>query len=198
MKVAFDEHVPPAVVEAFQLFANQGRFKASAKGVTFSSSVNYNPDPSDSDYRKGQDDPWIRRFAKSGGKVIVTADKAMKSASHERKALLDEGFIVIFLGKEWAGWKFTRKCAFLLNWSLPIIEVATTAAPGTFWLVPAKWDGSDKLKQISNADLKLEKTKRQKAARAEVAASRARKRASAPEAQTDLLIDPSPPSDKAT
>jgi len=64
--------------------------------------------------------------------------------------------------------------------------------------VPAKWDGPDKLKQISNADLKLDKTNRQKAARAEVAASRARKRASAPEAQTDLLIDLSPPSDKTT
>ncbi len=108
---------------------------------------------------------------------------------------MDEGLIVIFFENQWAQWPFFRKCAFLLNWWLPIIDVATTAEPGSFWRVPTKWDKPDKLAPMSNADLKLEKTKRQQAARAEVAAARARKRAAAPASHPDLLADP-PPSDE--
>jgi len=198
LKVAFDEHVPTALVRVFELFSNERQFKALARGVTVSSAASYAPAPDDHDYLKGRDDPWIRRFAKSGGKVIISGDTNMKRVPHERQALVDEGLIVIFFENKWAQWPFFRKCAFLLNWWLPIIDVVTTAEPGSFWRVPGKWDKPDKLARISNVDLKLEKTKRQKAARAEVAASRARKRASAPASQTDLLIDPPPPTDKAT
>ena len=90
MKVAFDEHIPPALVHAFQAFANEWKFRQLTGGLAVEKAKDYAPKPGDEDYLKGNDVPWIRRFAKGGGKIIITGDTEMISVPHERLALLQE------------------------------------------------------------------------------------------------------------
>ena len=63
MKVAFDEHVPTALVRALQSFAEERQFKRLSGGYEICKAVDYAPAKVDEDYIKKSDVPWIKRYA---------------------------------------------------------------------------------------------------------------------------------------
>jgi hypothetical protein len=84
---------------------------------------------------------------------------------HERLALVELGFIVIFFENQWSGWKFFRKCALLLHW-WPVIAAkirSKRTKPGSFWHIPSNWPEKGKLKAVSNQDPKLLQIEAQRA-----------------------------------
>ncbi|MEA2951836.1 MAG: hypothetical protein QOJ96_1356 [Alphaproteobacteria bacterium] len=121
LKIAFDENVPLALVRVFQTFAKERQLKKQFGEHVIESAADYTPKRGDDDYQKNNDAPWIRRFAKAGGKVIISGNTEMKNVPHERLALVQEGMIVIFFEGRWSQWRFFSKCALLLHW-WPVIE----------------------------------------------------------------------------
>jgi hypothetical protein len=191
LKVAFDEHVPLAMVRAFKSFAEERKLKRLTGGLIIETSKDYAPNKNDADYVEGSDAPWIKRFARAGGSVIVSGDTDMMSQPHERLALLEEGMIVIFFGSQWANWRFFRKCALLLHWWPVITTKVKRAKKGTFWRVPTSWpeEGEGKLQSVSTKDRRLVKIERERAAQPQIAAKRkARREASTQPSLFDGLI----------
>lgn len=135
MKVAFDEHVPAAIARALESFANEQKFKSLTGGLQVERAQDYAPKPSDLDYLENKDAPWIKRYSKSGGQIIISGDTNMMTQPHERLALLEEGMIVVFFGKKWSSWQFFRKCALILCWWPKIVTTVKKAERGTFWRV---------------------------------------------------------------
>jgi hypothetical protein len=88
------------------------------------------------------DVPWIERFAKDGGKVIISGDARMRGKLHEQKALRDAGFIVIFFARRWNNMNAYNKAAMLIRWWPFILGAIEAAAPGQFFEVPCSWHGS--------------------------------------------------------
>jgi PIN like domain len=172
LKVAFDEHVPVAMVRVFQGLATERKLKGLAETLSVESARDYAPKPEDPDYLKRSDVPWVRRFAAAGGKVIISGDTNMTKEDHERLALIEAGMVVIFFGSQWSRWKFHRKCALLLNWWLVIVSTSTKAKPGSFWRVPTSWREGGKLLSIPNTNQKLLKIERQRANQSAIAAAR--------------------------
>lgn len=140
---------------------------------------------------KRSDVPWIERFAKAGGQVVITGNTKMKTDAFERLALLQAGMIVFFFENRWNGWLFWSKTSLLLHWWPLVIAKAKTARRGTFWHIPAEWPDFKKksrhLRQASTEDLKLAKIERQKADGVRIRAERAKKKALA--ARPHDLVD---------
>jgi hypothetical protein len=159
LKIAFDENVPAAMVRVFQTFANEHQLKKLSGDFEVKSARDYTPQRSDPDYAPNNDAPWLKRFAADGGKVVISGDTKMKSVPHERLALIECGFVVIFFESQWSNWKFFRKCALLLHWWPQVATKARRAKPGTFWHIPCNWSEKGRLRKVSNEDpqkLKLE------------------------------------------
>lgn len=74
MKVAFDENVPIAMVRVFQSLAKENQFRKL--GLIVQCAQDYTPKKGDADFLKGNDVPWIKRFANAGGRVILLATLA--------------------------------------------------------------------------------------------------------------------------
>ena len=89
MKVAFDENIPIAMVRVFHTFANEHQLRKLAGNVTIRSASDYTPKLGDHDYVSRNDEPWIKRFAADGGKVIISGNTRMMWVPHERLALLN-------------------------------------------------------------------------------------------------------------
>lgn len=176
MKIAFDENIPIAMVRVFKTFAAERQLQYLTRGLTIESAKDYTPDPSDADFVKKNDVPWIRRFSAAGGKVIISGDTEMQNQPHERLALVQEGMIVVFFEKKWAGWQFCHKCALLLHWWPVIVCTIKKAQPGSFWHVPTKWDGEGSLRSVSNRDKKALKVERQMRAQTKIAGERRKRR----------------------
>jgi PIN like domain len=176
LKVAFDEHVPAALVRMFSGFAQERQFRRQLSGLEVSSAKDYVPSISDPDYVPNSDAPWIRRFSSAGGRVIISGDQSMMSVPHERLALIEEGMTVIFLGPAWSNAKFFRKCAAVMNWWPSIARTAKTAAQPSFWRVPSTWEEAGDLQALKIEDPKFLKIERQKAAQETVAAARMKRR----------------------
>lgn len=166
MKIAFDENIPAAMVRVFQTFASERQLRKLVGGnFEIKSAADYTPRPGDIDYRAKDDTPWLRRFAADGGKVVISDNRDMKYVPHERLALVELGFIVIFFESQWSGWKFFRKCALLLHW-WPVIAAkikSKRTMPGSFWHIPSNWPEKGKLRAVSNEDPRLLKIEAQKA-----------------------------------
>lgn len=191
MKVAFDEHVPLAMVRVFQLLSAERKFKTFSGGLTVEHAKDFAPNPNDPDFDRGSDVPWIRRFASAGGKIIISGDTAMMKQDHERLALLQTDMIVIFFGSEWSNWKFHRKCALLLNWWMAIVATSQRAKPASFWRIPTTWERDGNLHEMPTFNKKLIKQELQKAAQSEIAERRRAKRQAASFADLPDLFDQS-------
>lgn len=183
MKVAFDEHIPLAMVRAFQTFASERQLRHLSSGLVIESARDYAPKDGDGDFQRGSDVPWIRRFAKAGGRIIISGDTNMMREPHERLALIESGMIVFFFSSKWSGWKFFRKCSLLLHWWPDIASRAKRAKKGTFWRIPSNWNEKGRLEAVSTEDRKLVKITSQKAAQGKVAAKRRAKRSNQSPAQ---------------
>jgi hypothetical protein len=122
LKVFFDQNVPIGLVRVLQNFASENQFRRISGNFIIKAAADYTPKIGDDDYRPKDDVPWLKRFAEDGGKVVISGDVRMKNRPHERLALIEHGFIVIFFEAQWSDWKFWRKCALLIHWwplSLP-------------------------------------------------------------------------------
>jgi hypothetical protein len=150
LKVAFDENFPITMVRVFQTLAKENQFRKL--GLIIECAQDYSPKPSDADFQKGNDVPWIKRFASAGGRVIISGNSRMMSVPHERKALLDEGMVVLFFENSWNNWKFFAKSALLLFWWPAIARQLKTAKPKSFWRIPSIWIEKEKLRKIPTDD----------------------------------------------
>lgn len=159
MKVAFDQNVPIGVVKVLQAFANEKQFSRISGNFTIKSAQDYTPKPGDADYRPKDDTPWLKRFADDGGKVVISGDVQMRSKPHERLALIEHKFLVIFFEKQWSDWKFWRKSALLVHWWPVIASKIRRYKKPSFFHVPCNWVEDGELRWVSNKDpkeLKLE------------------------------------------
>lgn len=165
MKIAFDENVPNALVKVFQTFANERQLKRVIGDFEVKSAVDYTPKPSDRDYVRKSDVPWIKRFADDGGKVIISGNTEMKHVPHERLALIQAGMLVFFFDGKWNNWDFFRKCSLLIyHWPAIASRIKRVKAPA-FWHIPLSWNDKAKLRKTSTDDpkkLKLERSVRPK------------------------------------
>jgi hypothetical protein len=89
LKIAFDEHIPQAIAEAFK--ALQGENAILRCEIV--SARDYAVPRAESDV------PWLQRFAADGGKVVISGDAKMRGKLHEQRALAAAGFVVIFLAR---------------------------------------------------------------------------------------------------
>lgn len=162
MKVAFDENIPMAMVRVFQTFASERQLKKLVGNFIIQSAKDYTPQTNDDDYEPKNDVPWIRRFAKAGGRVIISGNTDMKAIAHERLALIECGMVVIFFEPRWNGWGFFEKCAHLMHWWPVIAAKARRGKKGTFWHVPLNWtaQANGRLRAVSNRDPKALKLER--------------------------------------
>jgi hypothetical protein len=170
VKVAFDENVPMALVRVFERFAEERQFKKLTGNFAIESAKKYTPSLTDNDFEPKNDVPWIRRFYRAGGRVVISGNTDMRSVPHERLALIECGMLVVFFPDKWNGWGFFDKCAHLMHWWPVIAAKARRGKKGTFWYVPLNWTAQSggKLKPVSNRDpkeLKLEKQAKSKASR---------------------------------
>lgn len=177
MKIAFDQNVPIGLVRVLQNFANEHQFRKISGNFIIKSAADYTPKPGDADYRAKDDVPWLKRFADDGGKVVISGDVRMKSRPHERLALIEHGFIVIFFEAQWSDWKFWRKCALLIHWWPVIAAKIKRARKASFYHVPCNWVEDGKLRWVSNKDPKLLRIE-QKARAAKLRRKKAKKAAS--------------------
>ena len=155
MKIAFDQNVPIGLVKVLQNFASEKQFRKISGNFIIKSAADYTPKPGDGDYLPKNDVPWLKRFADDGGKVVISGDVRMKSRPHERLALVEHGFIVIFFEAKWSDWKFWRKCALLIHWWPVIAAKVKRARNASFYHVPCNWVEDGKLRWVSNKDPKL-------------------------------------------
>jgi hypothetical protein len=180
LKIAFDENVPAAMVRAFQAFASERQLRKITGGFEIKSAADYAPKPGDPDYARKNDVPWLKRFAADGGKVVISGNTAMKNVPHERLALVELGFVVLFFENRWSNWKFFRKCALLLHWWPVIARTIKRAKPG-FWHIPCTWPEKGTMRKVSSEDPRLLKIERKQAA----AKRRKAKKPEAPKRQSD-------------
>jgi hypothetical protein len=168
LRVAFDEHVPTTLARAFISFAKEKMIRRISKGINWEKAADYAPKRTDRDYRRKSDVPWLDRFAAVGGHGIVSGDAKMRSRPHEKLALCDHGFVVVFFEEKWSDWSSLRRSALMLHWWEEVATKLSTAEPGTFWIVPSEWP--PKGGELRNASLGLakllrdrpDKTKRRK------------------------------------
>lgn len=181
MKVAFDENVPIAMVRVFETLAKQNQIQALIPNLEVLSAKDFTPRPGDPDYSPNNDAPWIRRFAASGGKVIISGNTRMQRVPHERLAMVQAGMVVIFFGAKWNGFRFFTKCALLMHWWPQVAKVATTAEAPSFWRIPSTLDlelaALQKFSHEDQAQLKLD---RQRSAQVTKSAERKAKRDATP------------------
>jgi hypothetical protein len=165
LKVAFDQNVPIGMVRILQSFAKETQFRKISGNFEIKAAADYTPKPGDDDYRPKNDVPWLKRFADDGGKVVISGDTQMRQRGHERLALIEHGFIVIFFEGQWSGWKFWRKCALLIHWWPVIAAKIKRAKKASFYHVPCNWVEDGKLRWVSNKDPQLLKKERRASAR---------------------------------
>jgi hypothetical protein len=162
LKIAFDENVPIALVRVFQTFASERQLRKISGNFEIRSAIDYTPRPGEPDHVPGSDVPWLKRFAADGGKVVISGNTEMKYVPHERLALIELGFVVIFFESQWSNWKFFRKCALLLHWWPVVARRIKRARPG-FWHIPCNWTENGRLRKVSSEDPKKLKLERRQA-----------------------------------
>jgi PIN like domain len=109
LKVAFDEHVPPVMAKVVLSLAKERPLRRITSDFVIESAKDYAPKKTDHDYVKGSDEPWLTRFAKAGGRGIISGDVRMRKIPHERLALYQHNFVVVFFEAQWGEWDFCRK-----------------------------------------------------------------------------------------
>jgi hypothetical protein len=140
VKVAFDEHVPIAMVKVMLDLAKEKAFFRRSKGIVLEKSRDYAPKKFDMDYKQGSDVSWIDRFASAGGRAIISGDvKMRRERKHEMLALYQHGFVVISFEPQWGQWNFFHKTAIMIHWWEHIVDKIKNAEKSTFWVVPTQY-----------------------------------------------------------
>ncbi len=129
MKIALDEHIAPTLTEALK--ALQG--DTGMLGVEIVSARDY-PVP-----KSMSDVPWLEKFAADGGKVVISGDAKMRGKLHEQRALVEAGFMVFFLARQWNRMRSHDKAAMLIKAWPAIIQKIRTAQPPCLFEIPCSW-----------------------------------------------------------
>ena len=158
MKIAFDENIPIQMVRVFQVLGQEKRFKRD--GFEFVSAKDYAPKPTDSDYVRKNDVPWLARFANDGGKIVVSGNTNMMDVPHEMQALRQHGFRVFFFERAWSRWDFFEKVALLLfHWPAIAAKVKSKSPKtGQFWRIPNHFRTEGGLRNVTPGAKKIQKT----------------------------------------
>ena len=134
------------------------------KNVEFVGAISYAPKPTDSDYIKKNDVPWLTRFAKAGGKIVVSGNVKMLVEPHELEALR-RNFVVIMFERKWNNWNFHQKTALLLfHWPLVLTKLKT-AKIGEVWCIPNHFRENAELRDVTPGNKEIKKTSPRRAAR---------------------------------
>lgn len=158
MKLAFDQHVPAGVARAFMSLAQETHLRYEMGGFDIRFARDYAPAPTDKDYRKGSDAPWVQRFASDGGEAIISGDTKMRKRPIELLALQETELIVIFFGPTWNKWNFFRKSGLILaHWKV-IARTLKKSKKGQFWVVPATWNEDVRLENVTPKRQQISKT----------------------------------------
>lgn len=145
MKIAFDEHVPVQMVRVFASLGAEKRFR----GFEFVSAKDYAPKPTDPDYIRKSDVPWLERFHEAGGRIVVSGNVRMMEEPLEMQALRQLGFTVFFFERKWNRWDFYQKSALVLFYWERISSKIKRAKPGKFWRIPNHFKEDDNLRDVS-------------------------------------------------
>lgn len=121
------------------MWAKVPAIRRVSKGLILVKAGDYEPKKTDHDYVKGNDAPWLDRFAADGGHAVISGDTKMAQRLHEKLCLYEHGFVTVFFEPQWNGWNFFRKTALLLHWWEEVATKIKVAEKGTFWAVPAAW-----------------------------------------------------------
>jgi hypothetical protein len=188
LKIAFDENVPIAMVKVFQTFASERQLKRKIGTFEITSATQYTPKPTDDDYLKKNDVPWIKRFAAAGGKVIISGDTEMRHVPHERLALIQAGMLVFFFDGKWSQWDFFRKCSLLIHhWPAIANRIKRGKAPA-FWHIPLSWHEKAKLRKVPTDDPKMLKLEHKATPKRPARRSPATKKVESPPPVRDLTL----------
>lgn len=176
------------MVRVLQGFHGERVLRQLTAGIVIEKAQDYYPEPTDHDYARKNDAPWIRRFAGAGGRAIISGNTKMLKVPHEKLALSQTGLVVVFLPGQWSGWRFCQKCSLLFHWWPVILDTIKKAPPG-FYMVPMSWpaNGEGELRHIPSGDLALVQMEQQLAVRERVRAERRTRKASATAAIGDLF-----------
>jgi hypothetical protein len=158
LKLAFDECVPMGMVRVFQSLAKERHLRRAMGEFTIVLAKTYAPKPSDDDFIKDEDVPWLVRFAKDGGKFVISGDASMLDNPHEMLALANLGFVVVIFERRWSDWDFFRKSSLLLHYWRDISRAFRNSRPGTFWRVPGHWKENGELRDVSPGKQEISKT----------------------------------------
>jgi len=165
------------MVRVFQSFSKEHQILKLIPGLIVEYAKDYAPLKTDGDYIRKSDVPWIKRFAKVGGKVIISGNTKMMTVHAERLALVEERMIVFFPDPSWNGLGFFDKCALLLRWWPDLARVAKSASAPSFWRIPATWKSDAGIVQVPHTDQSLARIEREKAQGPAKRAARKAKRA---------------------
>jgi hypothetical protein len=130
LKVAFDEHIPPALTRALQALADAD----DLEDVEFCSARKYAPTK-----KPDTDIPWIEAFAADGGTVLISGERQMRSIPEVQAGIRETGVISFYAPPSWNRFDMARRVAFILAWWERIVEKAKDSKPGDAWIIPLGW-----------------------------------------------------------
>jgi hypothetical protein len=157
VKIAFDENVPVQMVRVFKALGQEKRFKKL--NIEIKSAVDYTPKPTDPDYSPNNDVPWLTRFARAGGQVVISGDTEMIEVPHELEALRRGAFTVFFFERKWSRWSFYEKTSHLLfHWPVILAKLKAAKRP-RFWCVPNHFKADGVLRDVTPGAKEIKKAK---------------------------------------
>ncbi len=145
------------MVRVFQTLAQERQLRRAMGSFTIVSARTYTPTVTEDDYVKDSDVPWLGRFAKDGGRVVISGDMNMMDSPHEQLALQRAGFIVIFFERKWSEWDFFRKSSLLLHYWRHIAKTVKRSSPGTIYRVPGHWREDGELQDVTPGKKEISK-----------------------------------------
>ena len=124
MKLVFDEHMPPSLVDALALLSRgEGHELHHVRKL-------YGPGVADAD--------WLLA-AGADGAAVITCDHRILTRPHEAAALRAAGVIAFVLPKAFNQMGFWDQAAFVARWWPALIRAAEAARPGDLFPIPHKW-----------------------------------------------------------
>jgi hypothetical protein len=122
VKIRADEHVSPEIVQAI---------------IKLALSPNHSLDSVFDAGQRGIDDvPWVTKFARDGGKVILSADTDFHKKPHQIAAVHELGLMVVQLPARWANSRCRLQASHILYWWECIEKTVQSAKPREFFSIP--------------------------------------------------------------
>ena len=125
MKIGFDEHVSPRLIDALGIIQKPG----AATFVDFRKSYGE---------LKG-DAGLVRLFAADGGHTMLSGDTNMPNVLPTVVAIQEAGLRAVFLPPAWCKAKRHPQTAFLIRWWPDILKLAAESEAGSGFVISYHW-----------------------------------------------------------